>query len=184
MTRSDPPADGFRDGLLAGEGSGWPEVYAAAYEDLKRAAHLQLRRSARAFDTTALVNETFLKLSSSGGLKPEDRRQLLALSARAMRNVLVDEVRRLHADKRNGGEEVTLVTRMGGPDPAFGVLEVNELLGTLADADPRAAAVVELRCFGGYNEEEIAELLEITTRTVQRDWRKARAFLIAQLGQE
>ncbi|WP_165782338.1 ECF-type sigma factor [Solilutibacter silvestris] len=182
MTQSEPPA-GFREGLLAGGGSGWPEVYAAAYEDLKRAAHLQLRRSARAFDTTALVNETFLKLSSSGSLKPEDRRQLLALSARAMRNVLVDEVRRLHAGKRDGGEQITLVTQMGGPDPAFDVLEVDELLGTLADADPRAAAVVELRCFGGYNEDEIADLLEVTSRTVQRDWRKARAFLVAQLGQ-
>lgn len=183
MKRSDPPARDYRDGALAGGGSGWPDVYAAAYEDLKRAARQQLRRSSRAFDTTALVNETFLKLSSEGALKPEDRRQLLALSARAMRHVLVDEVRRLHAGKRNG-EEVTLVTQIGAPDPAFGVLEVDELLQTLAEADPRAASVVELRCFGGYTEDEIAALLETTTRTVQRDWRKARAFLVAKLAIE
>jgi len=72
--------------------------------------------------------------------------------------------------------------RDDGVEPALDVLELNDLLSSLAQADPRAAAGVELRCFGGYTEPEIADIQGITERTVQRDWRRARAFLMAQLG--
>lgn len=166
-----------------GEADAVGMAYAAAYEELKRAAHAQLRRGRGELDTTALVNETWLKLSRCDGFLPEDRKALLALSAHAMRQVLVDQARRHQADKRGGGAEpVTLHTGIATPDEQLDVLHLHELLNKLAQADPRAAQGVELHCFGGYTDGEIAEIQGITVRTVQRDWRRARAFLMAQLG--
>ncbi|MFT4179665.1 MAG: ECF-type sigma factor [Thermomonas sp.] len=167
----------------AGESDALGQAYAAAYADLKQAAHAQLRRGSGDLDTTSLVNETWLKLARSDGFRPEDRRSLLALSAHAMRQVLVDEARRRHADKRGGDmQQVTLHTGIAMPDAAVDVLQLHDLLETLAQADPRAAEGVELRCFGGYTETEIADIQGITERTVQRDWRRARAWLMAQLA--
>jgi len=167
----------------AGEADALGRAYAAAYADLKQAAHAQLRRGGGELDTTSLVNETWLKLARGDGFRPEDRKALLALSAHAMRQVLVDHARRLHAEKRGGGaQQVTLHTGIATPDSAMDVLQLHELLDTLAQADPRAAEGVELRCFGGYTEPEIADIQGVTERTVQRDWRRARAFLMAQLA--
>ena len=86
-----------------GEADALGQAYAAAYDELKRAAHAQLRRGGGELDTTSLVNETWLKLARGDGFRPDDRKALLALSAHAMRQVLVDHARRLHADKRGGG---------------------------------------------------------------------------------
>lgn len=158
-------------------------AYAAAYDDLKQTAHAQLRRGGGGLDTTSLVNETYLKLARSDGFQPEDRKALMALSAHAMRQVLVDQARRQQADKRGGGAAaVTLHTGLADVAPAaLDVLELHDLLSSLAHADARAAEGVELRCFGGYTEPEIADIQGVTERTVQRDWRKARAFLMSQL---
>lgn len=166
-----------------GEAEALGRAYAAAYEDLKQTAHAQLRRGGSGLDTTSLVNETYLKLARSDGFQPEDRKALMALSAHAMRQVLVDQARRQQADKRGGGAAVvTLHTGLADTAPTLDVLELNDLLSALALADARAAEGVELRCFGGYSEAEIAEIQGVTDRTVQRDWRRARAFLMAQLG--
>ncbi|HRO64541.1 ECF-type sigma factor, partial [Thermomonas sp.] len=112
-----------------------------------------------------------------------DRNHLLALSARAMRQVLVDDARARKADKRGGGQEaLTLTARLdAGERAALEVLELDDLLQRLHALDERAAQVVELRYFGGYEETEIAQLLGVTDRTVRRDWRKARAFLLNAL---
>ena len=168
-----------------GDAQAMGRAYAGAYDDLKRAAHAQLRRGGGEFNTTALVNETYLKLSANAGFDPLDRRHLLALSACAMRQVLVDHARQVNADKRGGGSlQVTLSTGlMAGDRSALEVLELDGMLNSLAQVDPRAAQVVELRYFGGYSETEIATLLDVTLRTVQRDWRKARALLLAGLTQ-
>lgn len=179
---TDPSVTQWLHRAREGNAEAMGHAYAAAYEDLKQTAHAQLRRGGSGLDTTSLVNETYLKLARSDGFQPEDRKALMALSAHAMRQVLVDQARRQQADKRGGGAAaVTLHTGLSATSSALDVLELHDLLTTLAQADVRAAEGVELRCFGGYTEPEIGEIQGITVRTVQRDWRKARAFLIAQL---
>ena len=157
-------------------------AYAAVYDELKRAARAQLRRSHDRFQTTALVHEAYLKLGGAQ-LAAQDRNHLLALSARAMRQVLVDDARARKADKRGGGQDaLTLNASLGNAEQAaVDVLALDELLGALHTLDERAAQIVELRYFGGYEEAEIAQMLGLSDRTVRRDWRKARAFLLAEL---
>ena len=168
----------------AGDRSALDAAYAAVYAELKRAARLQLRRVHGQFQTTALVNEAYLKLANAAQLTATDRNHLLALSARAMRQVLVDDARARQSDKRGGGREpVTLTARVdAGERAAIEVLTLNELLESLHKADERAAQIVELRYFGGYSETEIAQMLDISERTLRRDWRKARAFLLSEMN--
>lgn len=167
----------------AGDAQALGAAYAAVYDELKRAARAQLRRMRDAFQTTALVHEAFLKLGG-GQLAAVDRNHLLALAARAMRQVLVDDARARNADKRGGGQDaLTLTARLdAGERAVVEVLQLDELLQALHALDERAAQVVELRYFGGYEDTEIAALLGVTDRTVRRDWRKARAFLLAELS--
>ena len=169
-----------RDGDARARG----DAYAAVYEELKRAARLQLRRGRGPLETTALVHEAYLKLAGSAALAANDRHHLLALSARAMRQVLVDHARNAQAAKRGSGQAaLTLTASLGSGEQAIvEVLALDELLASLQKVDARAAEIVELRYFGGYEEEEIAAMLGVSYRTVRRDWRKARAFLLAELG--
>ncbi|MFT3763227.1 MAG: ECF-type sigma factor [Pseudoxanthomonas sp.] len=167
----------------AGDPQALGDAYASVYDELKLAARQQLRRLRGPLETTALVHEAYLKLAGRAALSATDRHHLLAMSARAMRQVLVDQARHAHALKRDGGAEaLTLTARLESGDQAvFEVLALDELLSSLRRIDERAAQVVELRYFGGYSESEIAGILEVTERTVRRDWRKARAFLLAEL---
>ena len=166
----------------AGDAQALGAAYSAVYDELKRAARAQLRRMRDDFQTTALVHEAYLKLGGAQ-LAAQDRNHLLALSARAMRQVLVDDARARKADKRGGGQEaLTLTASLGNAErAAVDVLALDELLGSLHTLDERAAQIVELRYFGGYEEAEIAQMLGLSDRTVRRDWRKARAFLLAEL---
>lgn len=170
----------------AGDAQALGVAYAAVYEELKRAARSQLRRMRDAFQTTALVHEAYLKLAGGAPLAALDRNHLLALSARAMRQVLVDDARARKADKRGGGQEaLTLTASLGngnGDAAAVEVLALDELLASLHKLDERAAQIVELRYFGGYSEIEIAAMLDISDRTLRRDWRKARAYLLAEMS--
>jgi RNA polymerase sigma factor (TIGR02999 family) len=168
----------------AGDAQALGEAYSAVYDELKRAARSQLRRMRDAFETTALVHEAYLKLAGGAQLAAVDRNHLLALSARAMRQVLVDDARARKADKRGGGiDALTLTTRIdAGERAVVEVLALDELLASLHALDERAAQIVELRYFGGYSEVEIAEMLGISDRTLRRDWRKARAFLLAEMS--
>lgn len=167
----------------AGEARAMDAAYAAVYAHLKRAARLQLRRERAPFDTTALVHEAYLRLSGGAALAAVDRNHLLALSARAMRQVLVDHARHVHAQKRDGGQPALTLTAVAdaGAQAVVEVLALDELLGALHKVDERAAQVVELRFFGGYEEIEIAGMLGVGARTVRRDWRNARAFLLAEM---
>ncbi|MFT3897426.1 MAG: ECF-type sigma factor [Thermomonas sp.] len=168
----------------AGDTQALGAAYSAIYEELKRAARLQLRRGRDAFQTTALVHEAYLKLAGAAQLTATDRNHLLALAARAMRQVLVDDARARKADKRGSGlEPLTLGAAPGdGGQAVVEVLALDELLQSLHAADERAAQIVELRYFGGYSETEIAGMLGISERTLRRDWRKARAFLLAEMN--
>ena len=168
----------------AGDALALDSAFVAVYEELKRAARLQLRRSRDAVDTTVLVHEAYLKMTGNTPLPAVDRNHLLALSARAMRQVLVDHARNAHAQKRGGGEAALTLTANLGAEvaAAVDVLALEDLLGNLQRIDPRAAQIVELRYFGGYSEPEIADMLGISESTLSRDWRKARAYLFSALS--
>lgn len=159
-------------------------AYGLVYEELRRAAHRQLRgRRGHTLCTTALVGEAWLKLAGAE-LALRDREHYLALATRAMRQVVVDQARRALADKR-GGRQVRVTLEPGaaraqaqGED----VLALDAALRRLAHVDERLAKVVEWRFFGGLTDAEMAALLGVTERTINRDWRKARAFLYDALG--
>jgi len=179
-----PEVTALLERARAGDRQALGEAYAAVYDELKRAARSQLRRMRDRFQTTALVHEAYLKLGG-GRMTATDRNHLLALSARAMRQVLVDDARARKAEKRGGGlDALTLTAGIdAGERAVFEVLALDELLRSLHEADERAAQIVELRYFGGYSEAEIAQMLGISDRTLRRDWRKARAFLLAEMGE-
>ena len=167
-----------------GDAAARDAAYAAVYAQLKQAAHRQLRGQRHVLQTTALVHEAWLRLAGNAELAPADRNHLVALSSHAMRHVLVDHARQLQAAKRGGGEQPLTLTANGiaGPQAEMEVLALHGLLEELQAFDPRAAQGVELRYFGGYEESEIAALLEVSLTTVQRDWRRTRAWLAARLA--
>ncbi len=132
------------------------------------------------------MHEAFLKLSAGASVTANDRAHFVGIAARAMRQILVDHARRRHAEKRGGGQFVTLGDDAASSDTgtdAETLLAVHDALEALAALDPRLAQVVEMRYFGGLGESEIAVALDVTTRTVQRDWAKARAWLHARLSE-
>jgi RNA polymerase sigma factor (TIGR02999 family) len=167
----------------AGDAFARDAAYAAVYAQLRQAAHRQLRGQHQPLQTTVLVHEAWLKLAGNAALVPSDRNHLIALSTRAMRHVLVDHARQMQADKRGGGAQALTLTASGiaQPQAEVEVLALHGLLEELQGFDPRAAQIVELRYFGGYEETEIAGLLDIGVSTVQRDWRRTRAWLAAKL---
>lgn len=131
-------------------------------------------------DTTALLHESYLRLTKLGALKVTSRAHFLAYAARAMRSIIVDFGRQRLAERRGGGAvEVPFDTESDQPASSGEeeVLRVHEALEELATVDERVVRVVEMRYFGGLTEEEISEALGVTTRTVQRDWEKARLLL-------
>ncbi|HMN47031.1 MAG TPA: ECF-type sigma factor [Povalibacter sp.] len=183
---SPPPVTQLLALARAGDARALDAAYAALYEELKQAARRQLRRSTRGFETTALVHEAYLKLAGREPAAGHARHHLAALSARAMRQVLVDHARRVGASKRDAGGP-TLALREGvessgdsTPD-ALGILLVDETIEAIHKVDARVARVVELHCFGGYDVAEIARIMELPEYTVRRDWRKARALLLAEM---
>jgi len=161
-------------------------LFAAAYPELRRMARSRLRDGGRSvvLDTTGLVHESYLRFVRVGELRAEDRRAFFAYASQVMRTVIVNSVRERTAQKRGGaGLPLTLSTGLNrdAADDEGTVLAVHEALQDLEKADPRLAQVVQMRYFGGYSEKEIAETLDITERTVQRDWEKARLILAAAL---
>jgi RNA polymerase sigma factor (TIGR02999 family) len=168
-----------------------PRIFKLLYSDLKRIAHARLRyRDDRLLmDTGVLVHESFLRLLNTEALTATSRGQFLAYAAQVMRSVLVDVVREQQAERRGGGlrQQVTLDTlAMEGLASQQGcaeILGVHEALEELAGIDERLVRVVEMRYFVGLDNQEIADALGVTTRTVERDWQKARTFLFHALGQ-
>jgi RNA polymerase sigma factor (TIGR02999 family) len=172
--------------LNAGEPGAQDELFAAAYGDLRKLARSRLRGGGRntMLDTTALVHESYLRFVNGGQLRTDDRRAFFAYASRVMRSVIIDAVRERQAERRGGDlARLTLDTQLLDKLPAGEdeLLRVNEALEALAQAEPRLAKVVEMRYFGGYTEVEIGEALDLTERTVRRDWDKARLLLGAML---
>jgi RNA polymerase sigma factor (TIGR02999 family) len=166
----------------AGEPGAKDSLFAAAYGELRKLARARLRDGGRntMLDTTALVHESYLRFVRSGALRSNDRRAFFAYASHVMRAVVVDTIRERLAARRGGDlQRLTLNTAIAGSVPAGedDVLRVHEALDLLSQVEPRLAQVVEMRYFAGYNEEEIAEALSLTDRTVRRDWDKARVLL-------
>jgi RNA polymerase sigma factor (TIGR02999 family) len=161
-------------------------LFAGAYQELRRLAHSRLYGGGRntMLDTTALVHESYLRLVKAGELAFDDRRAFFAYASQVMRSVIVDIARSRLAEQRGGdAQRITLpddLAQDAGKDEKA-IVQVHEALQELQQVDPRAATMVEMRYFGGYSDSEIAETLDITERTVQRDWDKARMLLRAIL---
>jgi RNA polymerase sigma factor (TIGR02999 family) len=168
----------------AGDAGAIDRIVPLVYQDLRRLAQRQVGRGfgPESVRPTELVHEAYMKLSGGGAEGAVDRAHFLAIAARAMRQVLVDQVRNRKAIKRGRGwQRATLSGSHWVTD-----VDADELL-TLNDAldelDPRQRQVVECRFFGGLEEREIAEALGVTERTVRRDWVKARAWLYRALAE-
>ena len=187
MPHADAPASpGEVTRLLhsarGGDRAAYDRLFALAYEDLRVVARKQLRgaRDAEAVRTTELVHELYMKLADQAAPAYENRAHFYAIAARAMRQLLVDLARHRQAAKRGGdwarttlsGKQVPAEVRLDE------VLALDELLGRL---DERQRQVVEYRFYGGLTEDEIAIVLGVSTRTVQREWMKARAWLYREL---
>jgi len=171
----------------AGEPGARDELFTAAYGELRKLARSRLNDGGRntVLDTTALVHESYLRFINAGQLRSEDRSAFFAYAGRVMRSVIVDAVRERQAQRRGGDlQRLTLDTQLIDNIPAGEdeVLKVHEALDALAHAEPRLARVVEMRYFGGYSENEVADALGLTDRTVRRDWDKARLLLGAMLA--
>ena len=154
------------------------------YEDLRRIAHGQLRRGPyQPIDATVLVHELYLKLVDQTRTDWKDRAHFLAVSACAMRQVLIDYARHRAALKRGGGaERLTLDEgRIAVVEQAEQLIVLDDALSRLAKRNERLARVVECRFFAGLSEEETAEALGTSLRTAQRDWMRARAWLKEEL---
>jgi RNA polymerase sigma factor (TIGR02999 family) len=163
-----------------GEAGSRERLFAALYHELHRLAQRELRRSPLlTLSPTTLLHETYLNLSSrQGGMFP-DRARFLAYASRAMRGLLIDYVRSRRAQKRGAAFEITsLPTELPDGAPADEPLEgIGEALEVLGADEPRLAQIVDLRFFCGFSFAEIAELLDTSARTAQRDWDKARILL-------
>jgi RNA polymerase sigma factor (TIGR02999 family) len=174
----------LRDELRAGRTEALDEILPLVYEELRRTARRELAvRPSDTLSATGLVHEVYLKFSRSEKAEWQNRAHFLSVAAIAMRHILVDRARRRTAEKRGGTQRpVTLDENLvdGNHDPES-LLELDEALTQLAKIDERLARVVECRFFGGMTEEETAESLGITARTVRRDWTKARAVLYRAL---
>jgi RNA polymerase sigma factor (TIGR02999 family) len=177
------------DQMRAGSPGAQDKLVELVYQELRRLAAGLLRseRAGHTLQPTALAHEALLRLLRPGALGgAHNRAQFLAAAARAMRHVLVDHARRRAADKRGGGQQPLLLDEALDYFAAqrLDLLALHEALDRLADLHARQAQVVELRFFGGYTVEEIAEQLQVSVTTVESDYRKATAFLRGRLVDE
>ena len=170
-----------------GNQSALDELYPLVYDELHRLArrYMSRERQGHTLQTTALINEAYVRLVDQKNVHWANRSHFFAISAQIMRRILIDHARRHAYAKRGGGaqqvslDEAATVTRSAGLE----ILRLDEALKSLAEMDPRRSQVVELRYFGGLNNEEIAGVLNISENTVTRDWNMARAWLHQQLSE-
>jgi RNA polymerase sigma-70 factor, ECF subfamily len=170
-----------------GNQSALDELYPLVYDELHRLArrYMSRERQGHTLQTTALINEAYVRLVDQRNVHWANRSHFFAISAQIMRRILIDHARRHAYAKRGGGaqqvslDEAAIVTRTAGAE----LLRLDEALKSLAEMDPRRSQVVELRYFGGLNNEEIAGVLNISENTVTRDWNMARAWLHRQLSE-
>lgn len=172
--------------------AGWAKQDAAArerlvpivYNELRRLAHHYMRgeRAGHTLQTTALVNEVYLRLAGIDGMRWRDRAHFFAMAATLMRRVLVDYARQRGREKRGAGVSLTPLDEQAvAAQPGVDIVALDQALGRLAAADPQQSRVVELRFFAGLSVEETAEALGISPATVKRDWATAKLWLFNEL---
>lgn len=170
-----------------GDRSALDRLVPLVHDELHRLAHRCMRQeqAGHTLQTTALVNEAYVRLVDADDVRWEDRTHFFAISATVMRRILVDFARARRAKKR---EAILLKApvdlerlQVAAPQPAADIVALDDALQSLAVFDPRGARVVELRYFGGLTVEETAEVLGVSPRTVKRDWAAARAWLMGEL---
>ena len=175
--------------LVAADLDSGPELgqrFAQLYTRLKRMAHVQLRRNEAItlLDTQGLVHESFLRMAGDAQLSLTDTGQFLGYASRVMRFVVVDFVRRRHAQRRGGGMQQVTLNTGDGANAGAGLgdeqlMRMHEALVQLSQVDERLVQIIEMRCFGGLGEMQIAQALGLTDRTVRRQWAKAKVLLQA-----
>ncbi|HVS15283.1 MAG TPA: sigma-70 family RNA polymerase sigma factor [Thermoanaerobaculia bacterium] len=183
---SDPasPADevtGLLEAWAGGDGTALDRLLPLVESELHRLAHrsLQREREGHTLQTTALVNEAYLRLVRQRQARWQNRTHFFAISAQIMRRILIDHARRVGYAKRGGGvralplDEACVI----GAERASELIALDDALCSLASVDQRKSRVVELRYFGGLSVEETAEVLGVHPDTITRDWRRAKAFL-------
>jgi RNA polymerase sigma factor (TIGR02999 family) len=174
--------------LHAGDAAAADELLPLVYGELRglAAGYMRDERAEHTLQTTALVNEAWLRLSAGLESGVETRSHFVAVAARAMRRVLIDHARRRDAVKRGGGvrreelDDALAVFQESAPD----LLALDTALAKLERMDPQLGRVVELRFFGGASNQEVAEVLGVSLRTVERGWQTARAWLRSELSAE
>ncbi|HYY14349.1 MAG TPA: sigma-70 family RNA polymerase sigma factor [Chthoniobacterales bacterium] len=168
-----------------GDNAALAELTPLVYDELRRLAHRHMegQRPGHTLQTTALVNEAYLRLADQTNRRWQNRAHFFAVAARAMRQILVSYARTQQAQKRGGGalkvelDEAALISRAESKE----IVDLHEALERLATLDSRKAQVVELKYFGGLNYEEMAEVLKISRVTVRRDWEFAKLWLYTEL---
>lgn len=161
------------------------EIFATLYPELRSLARSRLRRNAKLtlLETTGLLHESYLRLVKLGRLNVESRSHFLAYAARTMRSIVVDFARQRMAERHGGGRAETeihtdIVPAAKGEEE---IIRVHDALQDLGKVDERLVRVVEMRYFGGLTEDEVAEAMGVSERTVRRDWEKARLMLAVAL---
>lgn len=159
-------------------------LMAAIYDDMRRlaASHLQNERNDHTLQPTALVHEAYVKLVDQRVTDWKDRLHFFAVASRIIRRILIDRARARQAEKRGGGVRFDLEDRdVPAPERGIDLIALDEALLDLAELDEQQAKIVELRFFGGCSVQEVADLLNIGPRTVDRDWQAAKAWLFCRL---
>lgn len=185
MTDSPPLVTGLLQQWRGGDPAALERLLPLVHDTLHRLAHRYVNRERKdhTLQTTALVNEAFLRLVGQDGTAFADRAHFFAVSAQVMRHILVDYARQRAAGKRGGDfRRVTLDDEVPAADERSAELvALDEALAALERVNPRGSKVVELRYFGGMSNREAAEVLQVSETTVERDWRLARAWLYREL---
>jgi RNA polymerase sigma-70 factor (ECF subfamily) len=177
-------------GLLVAWGGGdraaLDRLMPLVYQELRRLAHRQMRREREGdtLQTTALVNEAYLRLVDYERVKARDRAHFLAIAAQAMRRILIERARSRRSNKRGSNPQRLSLEEVAdvADERAADLLALDEALQTLSNIDPRKAQLVELRYFGGLTIEEAANVLGVSTPTVERDWSTARIWLHREIS--
>jgi RNA polymerase sigma factor (TIGR02999 family) len=182
----DPEITNLLKAWSAGDPAALDQLSKQVYDELRRMArrHMKGERRDNTLQTTALVHEVYLRLVDVTKVEWQQRAQFFAIAAQMMRRILVDAARARASHKRGHGavhvnfDETAIVS----PQPDRSIVALDDALAAFAEVAPRQAKVVELRYFGGLQEEEIVEVLQISPRTVRRDWDFARAWLARELS--
>ena len=172
--------------LAEGESHAFEQVVSLVYRQLEELARSNLRRhrASPSLDTRSLVHETYLKMLNQRQLDWQNRRHFFAVTSHAMRQILVDHARRRNAAKRGSGQEAEELDEhrlLVSDDDSDDILQLDEALKQLAEIHEDLHQLVELKFFGGLTEPELAEALDVSERTVQRMWKRARAWLKVEI---